>query len=77
MRSLTIAALMIALLPVSAYAEEQHGPATVRTDKEKKEDDAIDKAYRERMKYLGAGGQAVKTDPWQSVRPAGGDSTKR
>jgi hypothetical protein len=81
MRTVTIAAaaMMIALLPATAYS--QHQPATARTDAQKKEDAEIEKAYQEVTK--GKKGQAApaKTnpwDPWHTIRPAaGGDSGKK
>ena len=64
--------MMIVLLPVSAYAQGQKGPLTARTDAELKNDAAIDKDYQDTMKRTSK--KAVKSDPWQSVRPAAGDS---
>ncbi len=80
MRTVAVAAVMIALLPASAYSQgDAPPPKTTRTDQQKKEDAEIEKAYQEMMKR--SKGQAApapaKTDPWQTVRPAGGDSTKR
>ena len=77
MKKLIIAAMMISLFPVSAYSQQDKGPLTVRTEKEMKEDKEIDKAYRDTMKRAGGNGQAPKSDPWQTIRPAGPDSTKR
>jgi hypothetical protein len=76
MKKCVIAAVMIALFPVSAYAQQNKGPLTARTDKEMKEDKEIDKAYRDTMKRAGDNGQAAKSDPWQIVRPSGADNTK-
>lgn len=78
-RRLAIAALMIALLPATAYPqeEEQKGPMTARTDKQKKIDAEIDKAYQDAVKRQRDNGPAPKSDPWQTIRPAGGDNTKR
>ena len=78
MRTVTIAAMMIALLPATAYS--QHQPATARTDAQKKEDAEIEKAYQEVTK--GKKGQAApaKTDPWDpwhTIRPAAGGSAKK
>jgi hypothetical protein len=79
MRTVTIAAMMIALLPASAYSQGDAPPKTTRTDQQKKEDAEIEKAYQQMMKR--SKGQAApapaQTDPWQTVRPAGGDSTRR
>jgi hypothetical protein len=76
-KRLIIAAMMISLFPVSAYSQKDKGPATRRTEKEMKEDSEIDKAYQETMKRSGSNGEAAKSDPWQTIRPAGTDSTKR
>jgi hypothetical protein len=76
-KQFVITAIMIALLPTSAYSQQNKGPLTARTEKEMKEDKEIDKAYQDTMKRAGANGQAVKSDPWQTVRPPGTDSTKR
>jgi hypothetical protein len=77
MKRLIIAITMVALLPASAYPEDAPGPATARTDKEKKQDAAIEKAYLEATKRSGNAPPAVKSDPWQAVRPAGDDSKTR
>jgi hypothetical protein len=76
MKKLVFAAMMFALFPVSAYAQRDKGPPTARTEKEMKDDKEIDRAYRETMKRTGSNGQAAKSDPWQTIRPPGTDSTK-
>jgi hypothetical protein len=76
MRRLIIAAMMIALLPAAAYSQQDKGPATVRSDKEMKDDATIDKAYQDTVKRMGGNAKAPKSDPWQTVRPAADDSTK-
>jgi hypothetical protein len=81
MRTVTVAAMMIALLPATAYSQgDAPPPKTTRTDQQKKEDAEIEKAYQQMMKR--SKGQAAptpaKTDPWQTIRPAaGGDSGKK
>jgi hypothetical protein len=77
MKKLVIVAMMIALFPVSAYAQRDKGPLTARTEKETRDDKEIDRAYRETMKRTGGNGQAAKSDPWQTIRPPGTDNTKR
>ena len=77
MKKLAVAAMMIALFSVPAYSQQDKGPLTVRTDKQMKEDKEIDKAYQDAMKRNGDKGQAAKIDPWQTIRPAGTDNTKR
>jgi len=69
MRRLAIAAVMIALLPAPTYAQEE-GPATARTDKEKKQDAETYKAYQDTLKRMNVTGPAAPADPWQDVRPA-------
>ncbi|MGO9050139.1 MAG: hypothetical protein ACLQFW_25205 [Xanthobacteraceae bacterium] len=71
MRTLAIVAVTIALLPASAFAQEDKGPPTARTDAEKKADAAIDQAYQDAVKRIDASKKSVTTnDPWQTVRPA-------
>ncbi len=80
MRRLVIAVIMMVLLPAAAYAQDKKdkGPLTVRTDEQMKKDAEIDKAYQEQLKREGGiKQQPVKVDPWQSMRPADSDSTKR
>jgi hypothetical protein len=76
MRTVIIAAVMIALLPATAYSQE-HQPATRRTDEQKKQDAEIEKAYQEVTKGSKEKGPAKPWDPWQTVRPASGESAKR
>jgi hypothetical protein len=76
MKKCFIAAMMIALFPVSAYSQQDKGPPTARTEQEMKRDKEIDQAYRETMKRAGTNGQAAKSDPWNTIRPAGTDNTK-
>jgi hypothetical protein len=78
MRTFALAALMIALLPASAFSQQEKGPLTSRSDEDKKTDAELDRAYRNTVKSTTDKQQAApaKTDPWQTVRPAGGD-TKR
>jgi hypothetical protein len=77
MRKGVLAAVMIALLPMSAYAQENKGPPAGRTSLEKKQDAEIDSAYREAVKKTRDNGQAAKVDPWQTIRPSNSsDNTK-
>jgi len=68
--------MMIAILPVSAYAQDK-GPLTVRSDAEKKKDAEIEKAYKDAIKRTGNDAKAAPSDPWQSVRPSATDNTKQ
>jgi hypothetical protein len=77
MKKLVIAAIVTTLFSVSAHSQQDKGPLTARTEKQMKEDKEIDKAYQDAMKRPGDKGQPAKTDPWQTIRPAGTDNTKR
>jgi len=76
MKRFAIATLIIAILTVPAYSQQGSAPITARTDKEKKEDAAVEKAYEDALKKDRSSAPAVKSDPWQTIRPTGGDSTK-
>ena len=49
MRTCTIAAMMIALLPTAAYSQRKT-PPTLRTDEQMKTDAEVDKAYQNAIK---------------------------
>ena len=72
---LLIAAVFIALLPRPALAQAK-GPATDRTEADKRKDAEIDKAYRDALKR-NSGTPAPKADPWQTIRPANTDAPKQ
>jgi hypothetical protein len=79
MKVFVIAATMILLFPVAAYSQQKDkGPLTARTEAEMKRDKEIDEAYQKEMKRTGwrANEQAVKNDPWKTVRPADSGGTK-
>ena len=76
MKKFATATVIITLLTLPAYSQQGNAPITARTDKEKKEDAAIEKAYEDTLKKERSSGPAVKSDPWQTIRPTGGDSTK-
>jgi hypothetical protein len=71
-----VGAAMLALLPVSAYSQAKGDLRPQRSEQQKREDAAIDKAYKESLKRSRTE-PAVKIDPWQTIRPAGNDATKR
>jgi hypothetical protein len=75
MKRFAIAAMIITLLIVPAHSQQGTAPITARTDKEKKNDAAIEKAYEDTLKKERDSTPAVKSDPWQTVRPTG-DTTK-
>jgi hypothetical protein len=73
-RQFAIAAMMIVLLPASAYAQRS---VTARTESEQKRDAAVDREYQDTLKRMKAREQATKTDPWQTVRPPTADNTTK
>jgi hypothetical protein len=75
MKRFAIASIIIALTMIG-YSQQGNAQLTARTDKEKKADAAIEKAYEDSLKKQRINGPAVKSDPWQTIRPAGSDSTK-
>jgi hypothetical protein len=74
MRKLAIAAVMIALLPVSAFAQ-----TTQRTDDQKKKDTEIEKAYEQVIRDTRSAAPPpssnTKVDPWGTLRPTANDNT--
>jgi hypothetical protein len=72
MKKRIIVALMITLLPATAYS--QRGQPTQpspfeRTAAQKKKDAEVEKAYQESLKANKPKTAPAKIDPWQSVRP--------
>jgi hypothetical protein len=82
MRALAVAALITALLPATAYAQEEgEKPTSLRSKAQKKEDAEIEKAYQQMINRTKEQGQTKsapeKYDPWQNLRAAPADSAKR
>ena len=75
-RTAAIAVMIIALLPVAGHAEEGEKP-TLRSNEQKKEDAAIEKAYEQVVKGMKAQTPPSKYDPWQTVRPAASEGGKK
>jgi hypothetical protein len=75
MKRFAIATIVIGLTLI-AYSQQCNAQITARTDKEKKADAAIEKAYEDSLKKEKSYGPAVKSDPWQTIRPAASDNTK-
>ena len=75
MKRFAIATTIIALT-MFAYSQPGNAQITERTDKEKKADAAIEKAYEDSLKRDKSNGPAVKSDPWQTIRPGNGDNPK-
>jgi hypothetical protein len=70
-------ATMIVALTMLASLQQGNAQITERTDKEKKADAAIEKAYEDTVKREKGTGPAVKSDPWQTIRPGNADNPKR
>jgi hypothetical protein len=78
MRTLTVAAIVIALLPTTAYSQQRKkAPAVSRTDEQLKTDAEVDKAYQNTLKATGGKAAPGKIDPWQSVRTPSDNNAKR
>jgi hypothetical protein len=83
MRAFAIAALITALVPATAYSQEEgpEKPTSLRSKAQKKEDAEIEKAYHEMINRTKGQGQTKsapdKFDPWQNMRAAPADSAKR
>jgi hypothetical protein len=75
MKKFAIATMIIALTMI-AYSQQGSAQITARTDKEKKADAAIEKAYEESLKREKSNGPAVKSDPWQTIRPGASNNTR-
>jgi hypothetical protein len=73
MKKRIIAALMITLLPATAYSQRGSQPTQPspfeRTAEQKKKDAEVEKAYQESLKANKPKTAPAKIDPWQSVRP--------
>jgi hypothetical protein len=68
----TICTMLIVFLMMgaaSAQTDIQGGQNSLRTEQEKKNDKAIDRAYRSTIKIL-PDAEKKKSDPWGDVRPA-------
>jgi len=70
----TIYATLIVILAMeaaSAQTDIQGGQNSLRTDQEKKNDRAVDRAYRSAIKRVtDAEKEKAKSDPWADVRQA-------
>lgn len=77
MKKRIIVALMITLLPATAYSQRgsqsqssgQPSPFE-RTEAQKKKDAEVERAYQQSLKANAAQTPPAKSDPWHSVRPA-------
>jgi hypothetical protein len=71
--TLLIALGFFATLAQTVLAEES-AALTARSEAQKKDDEAIDRAYRAATR--GDRGPAAKVDPWAAVRPADNDKKR-
>jgi hypothetical protein len=81
MKKRIIVALMITLLPATAYSQkgsQQAQPSPFeRTAAQKKKDAEVEKAYQESLKANKAQTSPAKIDPWQSVRPGNANNAQQ
>jgi hypothetical protein len=88
MRTITIVAIMMALLPAIAHAQlggpkassqspRQSTTPFDRTPEEKRQDAAVDKEYQATLKADRERAAPTKIDPWQTIRPAGANNAKQ
>jgi hypothetical protein len=82
MKKSIIVALMITLLPATAYSQGRSQPSGQpspfeRTAAQKKKDAEVERAYQQSLKANNAQTPPAKIDPWQSVRPANANDAQR
>ena len=75
-RKAALAAMMIAFLPVAGFAQ-QHEKPTLRSEEQKKQDAEIEREYERVMKGVRSQTAPSKYDPWQTVRPAASENSKK
>jgi hypothetical protein len=75
MLRIPICTALIAILTIGAASAQndlkdiRSGENSWRTEQEKKNDRAIDRAYQSTIKRLPADAEKKKSDPWADVRP--------
>jgi hypothetical protein len=52
-------------------------PLELQYEREKRDQEANEKAYNEQMQRMKSSGPAAKNDPWAGVRPANETNAKR
>ena len=81
MKTFVATAVTIAMLTGPANAQmgksDHKDPLTLQYERQKKEQEDIEKDYNAAMKRSRSQGSAPKSDPWAGVRPADSSSTKR
>jgi len=81
MKTFVAVAVSLAMLTGSANAQKSNSPhkdpLTLQYEREKRDQEAVEKDYNAAMKRTRSQGPAPKTDPWAGVRPADNSSTKR
>jgi hypothetical protein len=81
MKKNIIVALMITLLPATAYSQKGSQPTQPspfeRTAAQKKKDAEVEQAYQQSLKANKAQTPPAKIDPWQSVRPANANNAQQ
>jgi len=77
MRKITIAAVLLAALGGTAYAQQQKEDPYAEADAAKARDAAIlDKKYKTILELTDKSSAPVKVDPWQKMRGGSTDASK-
>jgi len=81
MKIFVAVAVTMAMLTGSASAQKSNSPhkdpLTLQYEREKKDQEDIERDYNAAMKRSRSQGPAPKTDPWAGVRPANNTDGKR
>jgi hypothetical protein len=81
MKTFVAVAVTVAMLTGSANAQKSNSPhkdpLTLQYEREKRDQEEIEKDYNAAMKRSRSQSPAQKTDPWAGVRPANNTDAKR
>ena len=81
MKTFVAVAVTVAMLTGSANAQKSNSPhkdpLTLQYERQKKDQEDIERDYNAAMKRSQSQGPAPKADPWAGVRPAGDSGIKR
>lgn len=84
-RVLAATAMMVMVASLAGPAAAQKGmsqgnhktPLELQYEREKRDQEANEKAYNDQMQRMKSSGPAAKTDPWAGVRPPNETNAKR
>jgi hypothetical protein len=84
-RVLAATATMVMMAALAGPAAAQRGmsqgnhktPLELQYEREKRDQEANEKAYNEQMQRMKSSGPAAKNDPWAGVRPPNETNAKR